>query len=176
MSIHVKLCLIVAQSRNRVIGASGQLPWRLRDDLAFFKRTTLGAPVIMGRKTWESLPVRPLPGRANIVLTRDWSYDAAEARVYSSFPAAVNAARAIADREGREEAFIIGGAEIYAIALPVADRIYLTEVEADVEGDALFPELDMTQWTASGEREFPAGERNDYAFTVRRLDRISVQA
>lgn len=171
MSIHVKLCLIVAQARNRVIGSQGSLPWRLKDDLAFFKRTTLGAPIIMGRKTWESLPRKPLPGRANIVLTRDWNYDAAEARVYSSFAAAVNTARAIADREGKQEVFVIGGAEIYAAALPLADRIYLTEVDADVEGDALFPELDLRQWDETARQAYPAGEGNEYAFTIRRLDR-----
>jgi len=175
MSMHVKLCLIVAQARNRVIGAGGKLPWRLKDDLAFFKRTTMGAPVIMGRKTWESLPVRPLPGRANIVLTRDWNYDAPGARVYSSYSAAVNAARAIADREGKEDAFVIGGAEIYAATLPMADRIYLTEVDAEVEGDALFPDLDMRHWSQGELEHHAAGEGNDHAFTIRRLDRVSVQ-
>ncbi|MGE6697629.1 dihydrofolate reductase [Hyphomonas sp. NPDC076900] len=176
MSIEVKLCLIVAQARNRVIGASGRLPWRLKDDMAFFKATTMGAPIIMGRKTWESFPKRPLPGRENIVLTRDWDYDAAEARVYSSFPAAMNAARAIAAREGRDEAFVIGGAEIYTLALPFADRIYLTEVETEVEGDALFPELDMRQWRQDELAAHPAGEGNDHAFRILRLDRASAHA
>lgn len=175
MSIEVKLCLIVAQARNRVIGSSGTLPWRLKDDMAFFKATTMGAPVIMGRKTWESFPKRPLPGRENIVLTRDWDYDAAEARVYSSFPAAMNAARAIAAREGKEEAFVIGGAEIYALALPFADRIYLTEVDAEIEGDTLFPELDLRQWRAQEVAAHPAGEGNDHAFTIHRLDRAHAQ-
>jgi dihydrofolate reductase len=176
MSIEVKLCLIVAQARNRVIGASGRRPWRLKDDMAFFKATTMGAPIIMGRKTWESFPTRPLPGRENIVLTRDWDYDAAEARVYSSFPAAMNAARAIAAREGREEAFVIGGAEIYNLALPFADRIYLTEVDAEVEGDAFFPELDMRHWHKDTLASFSAGQDNEYPFIIRRLDRSSVSA
>ena len=176
MSIQVKLSLIVAQARNRVIGAAGALPWRLKDDLAFFKRTTMGAPVIMGRKTWESLPKRPLPGRANIVLTRDWHYEAADAaRVYSSFAAAVNAARAIADREGKAEAFVIGGAELYAAALPLADRIYLTEVDTEVEGDARFPELDMRHWSPGEAVHYAAGEGTDHAFTIRRLDRAPVE-
>ncbi|MFN3607710.1 MAG: dihydrofolate reductase [Hyphomonas sp.] len=173
MSIEVKLCLIVAQARNRVIGAAGALPWRLKDDMAFFKSATMGAPIIMGRKTWESFPKRPLPGRENIVLTRDWDYDAAQARVYSSFPAAMNAARAIAAREGKEEAFVIGGAEIYALALPFADRIYLTEIDAEIDGDTFFPELDMRQWRADDVAAHPAGEGNDHAFTIRRLDRVS---
>lgn len=175
MSIEVKLCLIVAQARNRVIGADGALPWRLKDDMAFFKSATMGAPIIMGRKTWESFPKRPLPGRENIVLTRDWDYDAAEARVYSSFPAAMNAARAIAAREGKDEAFVIGGAEIYALALPFADRIYLTEVEAEIAGDTLFPELDMRHWRSDDVAAHPAGEGNDHAFTIRRLDRATAQ-
>lgn len=175
MSTHVKLCLIVAQARNGVIGAEGQLPWRLKDDMAFFKRTTMGAPVIMGRKTWESLPLRPLPSRENIVLTRDWDYDAPGSRVYSSFPAAINAGRAIAAREGRNEVFVIGGAEIYAAALQVADRIYLTQVDADVPGDVRFPEIDMRYWSQGDLESFAAGDGNDYAFTIRRLDRDSVQ-
>lgn len=175
MPIEVKLCLIVAQARNRVIGTSGRLPWRLKDDMAFFKATTMGAPIIMGRKTWESFPKRPLPGRENIVLTRDWDYDAAEARVYSSFPAAMNAARAIATREGKDEAFVIGGAEIYGLALPFADRIYLTEVEAEVEGDAHFPQLDMRHWLSDEVAAHPAGEGNDHPFTIRRLDRASAR-
>ncbi|MFN7054448.1 dihydrofolate reductase [Hyphomonas sp.] len=174
MSTHVKLCLIVAQARNRVIGAEGKLPWRLKDDMAFFKRTTTGAPVIMGRKTWESLPVRPLPSRDNIVLTRDWDYDAPGARVYASFAAAVNAARAMAAREGRDEAFVIGGAEIYASALPVADRIYLTEVDATVAGDARFPDIDRRHWAEGDVQSFPAGDGNEHAFTIRRLDRAPV--
>jgi dihydrofolate reductase len=126
----IRLSLIVAQGRNRVIGSAGQLPWRLKDDLAHFKRTTMGAPVIMGRKTWESLPKRPLPGRPNIVISRDWNYDAAEARVYSSLSPAINAAKAMALRAGQSEVFVIGGAAIYELALPLADRIYLTEVDA----------------------------------------------
>lgn len=175
MSTHVKLCLIVAQARNRVIGAGGTLPWRLKDDMAFFKATTMGAPVIMGRKTWESFPKRPLPGRENIVLTRDWDYDAAEARVYSSFPAAMNAARAIAAREGKDEAFVIGGAEIYAMALPFADRIYLTEVDAEVNGDTFFPELSARDWNSREIAAHGASEGNDHAFTIRQLDRIHAE-
>jgi dihydrofolate reductase len=174
MSTDIKLCLIVAQARNRVIGAEGRLPWRLKDDIAFFKRTTTGAPVIMGRKTWESLPMRPLPSRENIVLTRDWDYVAPGARVYSSFAAAVNAGRAIAAREGRDEVFVIGGAQIYTTALALADRIYLTEVDAAVAGDVRFPEIDGAQWSQGEPQSFPAGDGNDHAFTIRRLDRMPV--
>lgn len=169
----IRLSLIVAQARNRVIGARGQLPWRLKDDLAHFKRTTMGAPVIMGRKTWESLPKRPLPGRANIVISRDWDYDAAEARVYSSVVPALNAARAIAMRAGQQEVFVIGGAAIYEAALPLADRIYLTEVDTAPEGDAFFPQLDIAHWRETSAERFEAGEGNDHAFTMRILDRVT---
>jgi len=159
-----------------VIGTAGQLPWRLKDDLAHLKRTTMGAPVIMGRKTWESLPKRPLPGRANIVISRDWNYDAAEARVYSSVSPAINAAKAMALRAGQTEVFVIGGAAIYQMALPIADRIYLTEVDASPEGDAVFPEIDTGHWSETSAVRFEAGDGNDHAFTVRVLDRVTAPA
>ena len=172
----IRLSLIVAQGRNRVIGAAGQLPWRLKDDLAHFKRKTMGAPVIMGRKTWESLPKRPLPGRPNIVISRDWNYDAAEARVYSSVAPAINAAKAMALREGKSEVFVIGGAAIYELALPIADRIYLTEVDAAPEGDVFFPELASRSWSETASTRYEAGEGNDYAFTLRVLDHVTAPA
>ena len=170
------LSLIVAQARNRVIGVAGQLPWRLKDYMAHFKRTTMGAPVIMGRKTWESLPKRPLPGRPNIVISRDWNYDAAEARVYSSVPTAINAAKAMALRAGQAEVFVIGGAAIYEHALPLADRIYLTEVETSPEGDAFFPAIGQALWSTRSQTRFEAGEGNDHAFTIKVLDRIHAPA
>ncbi len=176
MTAPIRLSLIVAQGRNRVIGSSGQLPWRLKDDLAHFKRTTMGAPVIMGRKTWESLPKRPLPGRSNIVISRDWNYDAAEARVYSSASSAINAAKAMALRAGQPEVFVIGGAAIYQLALPMADRIYLTEVDAAPEGDAFFPAIDIGRWSESSVTRFEAGEGNDHAFTLRILDHVTANA
>ena len=172
----IRLSLIVAQGRNRVIGSAGQLPWRLKDDLAHFKRTTMGAPVIMGRKTWESLPKRPLPGRPNIVISRDWNYDAAEARVYSSVTPAINAAKAMALRAGQAEVFVIGGAAIYDLALPLADRIYLTEVDAAPDGDAFFPEIDTAAWSETGLTRFAAGEGNDHAFSIKVLDRVTAPA
>ena len=168
----IRLSLIAAQGRNRVIGTEGQLPWRLKDDLAHFKRTTMGAPVIMGRKTWESLPKRPLPGRANILISRDWNYQAGEARVYSSLSPAINAAKAMALRAGQAEVFVIGGAAIYGLALPLADRIYLTEVDAAPEGDAFFPVLDPENWSETGQVRFEAGPGNDHAFTLRVLERV----
>ncbi len=168
----IRVCLIAARARNNVIGNQGSLPWRLKDDLAFLKRVTMGAPIIMGRKTWESLPVRPLKGRANIVMTRDWTYDAPGARVYSSFGPALAAARAIAVREGAEDVFVIGGHAIYEIALPLTDRLYLTEVDAAPEGDAYFPSINSAEWSEAIIASHPAGERNDHAFTIVRMDRV----
>lgn len=156
-----------------MIGAAGQLPWRLKDDMAHFKRTTMGAPVIMGRKTWESLPKRPLPGRPNIVISRDWNYDAAEARVYSSVSPAINAAKAMALRNGQTEVFVIGGAAIYELALPIADRIYLTDVDTAPAGDVFFPELTPGSWSETSSTRFEAGEGNDFAFTLRVLDHVT---
>jgi dihydrofolate reductase len=176
MPHHVSLALIVAQARNRVIGAGGRLPWRQAGDLAFFKRTTMGAPIVMGRKTWESLPRRPLPGRANIILSRNWEYAAEGARVYTSLAPALAAARAIAARAGMSEAFIIGGSALYEMALPFADRIYLTDVDAAPEGDAWFPEIDAGHWQASELERGSAGDGNDHAYTIRRLDRIAAPA
>lgn len=176
MTEPIKLSLIVAQGRNRVIGSAGQLPWRLKDDLAHFKRTTMGAPVIMGRKTWESLPVRPLPGRANIVISRDWNYDAAEARVYSSVLPAINAAKAMALKTGQREVFVIGGQAIYNLTLPIADRIYLTDVDAAPEGDAFFPAIDGARWSEVSSTPVEAGEGNDHAFSIRVLDHVTATA
>lgn len=125
----MQLSLIVAYAQNRVIGRDNTLPWKLPSDLAHFKRTTLGHPIIMGRKTWESLG-RPLPGRRNIVISRDANYHAQGAECMTSL------AQAIAAVEDLEEAFVIGGAQIYQEALPFAQQVIATEVQEAVEGDA----------------------------------------
>lgn len=140
-----RLTLIAAVARNGVIGKDGTLPWRLPEDLKRFKALTLGHPIIMGRKTWESLG-KPLPGRTNIVISRDPGYAAAGAIVVASLDAAL-AACADAD-----EAFVIGGAEIYALALARADCLQLTELGRDFEGDTYFPPIDRTLWQQA-ERE-----------------------
>lgn len=171
---HPKLCLIVARARNGVIGAKGDMPWRLRDDLVHFKEVTQGAPVIMGRKTWESLPKRPLPGRANLVVSRDWTYAAPGARVYSSLASALAVGRAIAAREGRDEFFVVGGGMLYEAALPLTERIYLTEVDAAPEGDAFFPEIDMDVWSVISSEAREADARNDHAFQIVVLERAPV--
>jgi dihydrofolate reductase len=135
----MKLSLIVAYSRNRVIGIDNTLPWRLPADLQHFKRTTMGHPVIMGRKTWDSIG-RPLPGRRNLVVTRDadWRADGAE-RVSS-----IDEAATLCHEQA--EAFVIGGAQIYAAALPRADTVVATEIDLDVAGDTFFAELDPHEW------------------------------
>lgn len=172
MSDQVTLSMIVARGQNGVIGRDGDLPWRLSADLQHFKRTTLGKPIIMGRATWESFPKRPLPGRENIVLSRDWAYAAPGARVYSSLPPAINVARAMAARAELDEVFVIGGATLYTQALPMADRLYITEVEAAPDGDVYFPELENDTWREVSSQAHKADEKNDHAFVMRVLERI----
>lgn len=131
--------LIVAYSSNRTIGKDNTLPWRLPGDLAHFKRTTMGCPVIMGRKTWESLG-KALPGRRNIVITRQDNYQATGAETAASLDQALTITR------DNDEVFVIGGAQIYEYSLPFADRIVATEVHATIDGDAFFPPLDASIW------------------------------
>ncbi|MEO1322319.1 MAG: dihydrofolate reductase [Pseudomonadota bacterium] len=173
MSTDVKLCLIVARARNGVIGRDNDLPWRLSDDLKHFKATTKGAPIIMGRKTWESLPRRPLPGRDNIVLSRDGRYAAPNARVFTSVPAAIETARALAQACQKDEVFVTGGSALYAAALPLADRLYITEVDTFVEGDVTFPEFDEGAFKEVRADRYSANDKNEFAFTLRTLDRLA---
>ncbi|MBX3479865.1 MAG: dihydrofolate reductase [Caulobacter sp.] len=165
------LALVVARARNGVIGADGGIPWRLKSDMALFKANTLGKPVIMGRKTWDSLPIKPLPGRMNIVLTRDGSFESPVALAFENFSEAVETAREQAGEDGVSEVCVIGGAALYQLALPRARRIYLTEVEAEPQGDVRFPDFDESQWTEVRREAFPAGEKDDHPFTFRVLDR-----
>jgi len=134
-----KISLVVAAAENGVIGHRGTLPWRLPEDLKRFKALTMGKPVIMGRKTWDSLPRKPLPGRTNIVITHNRNFRVEGALVAHSF------ADAIA-RAGKGEIMVIGGEAIFAEALPLAETIHLTEVAASPEGDAFMPRIDRTQW------------------------------
>jgi dihydrofolate reductase len=161
----------VARGANGVIGAGGALPWRLKSDLALFKALTFGKPVIMGRRTWESLPRRPLPGRVNIVLSRDGSFQPAGAVVTEDFSEAVQIAREQAADDGEEEVCVIGGAELFALALPKARRMYLTEVEASPEGDVVFPPFDEAAWTEVRREAHSAGPEDQYPFVFRVLER-----
>jgi len=138
-----QISIIAALARNRVIGRGGELPWRIAEDLKRFKSLTMGHPVIMGRRTYESIIAisgKPLPGRDNIVITRTAGYSAPGCRVVHTFEEALAAAA------GAGDAFVIGGADIYAIALPRAQQLYLTEIDAEFEGDAFFPEFDRGAW------------------------------
>ena len=146
----VALTLVVAVAENGVIGNKGALPWRLPEDLKRFKALTLGKPCIMGRKTWDSLPRKPLPGRANIVVTRDHAFRAAGAEIAHSFEDALG----IAARGTPDEIMIIGGAAIFAAALPLAQRVELTQIMVAPEGDAFMPAFDRAQWQET-KREGP---------------------
>jgi dihydrofolate reductase len=158
----LKLSLIAAVADNGTIGRNGQLPWYLPEDLKYFKRVTLGKPVIMGRKTWESIG-RPLPGRTNIVISRQPDYCAEGARVVASLPEALKLAESIAEIDGAEEAMVIGGEEIYRLALPLADRLYITEVHAEVDGDACFPPWERSEWREVRREQVPIERSGDPA-------------
>lgn len=167
----IPLAIVVARARNGVIGRDGDLPWRLRSDLQRFKQVTMFKPCVMGRRTWDSLPLKPLPGRLNIVLTRDSSFEAKGAVVCQSFSEALEIAAEQAEEDGAEEICVIGGVALFALALPRARRLYITEVEAEPEGDAVFPDFDEAEFIeASSERHEP-GEKDDHAFTFRVLER-----
>lgn len=161
------LSIIVAMANNRAIGKDNQLLWHLPEDLKYFKRTTMGKPIIMGRKTFESIG-RPLPGRLNIVVTRqaDWQHEGV--KVVHSIDDAMNLADSQALIDGIEEVMLIGGAELYQTALPLASKIYLTRVDADIDGDAFFPAIDNSEWEEISRESFSASDNNpyDYAFCV----------
>lgn len=159
-----QLHLIVAHARNGVIGKEGKLPWYLPEDLKHFKRTTLGKAVIMGRKTWESLG-RPLPGRRNIVVTRQTGFTAEGAEVYSNLQDAVAAVK------DEPIAFILGGAQIYAEAMPQIEVAHITVLNADFEGDAFFKPLTDDEWNLVEEATFPATDTHPYSFSIRRYER-----
>src|SRR5687768_6394763 len=161
----------IARAKNGVIGKDGTLPWRLKSDLAIFRATTMGKPVIMGRKTWESLPKRPLVGRMNIVLSRDGSFEPKGAVVCEEFSEAVSMAREQAEEDGVGEVCVIGGASLFELALPKARRLYLTEVDAEVEGDVVLPPIDESRWTEVRSERHEASDVDEYPFTVRVLER-----
>ena len=149
-------------AQNRVIGKNNDLPWRLPDDMKFFMNTTKGHHVIMGRKNYDSLmdKFKPLPHRTNIVVTRQKNLSAPGCIVVHSVEAALDTAK----KNHEKEAFIIGGAEIYKIALPMANRIYLTEIQKHVEGDTYFPEFSKNEWKENARTHHPSDERHPFAF------------
>jgi dihydrofolate reductase len=158
--------LVLAMSDNGVIGDRGGLPWRIPDDMKRFKRLTFGKPVIMGRKTWDSLPRRPLPGRTNIVVTRDRSWQAEGALAAHSLDEALTKARG----ENPSEIAVIGGAEIYKVALPLADRIELTQVHIAVDGDTHLPLFDKSAWREDAREDHTT--EDGLSFSYVRLQRI----
>ena len=160
------LSLIAALGENRVIGVDNSMPWHLPGDFKYFKATTLGKPIIMGRKTWDSLG-RPLPGRLNLVVSRQTDLVLEGAEVFPSLEAAVQRAEAWALEQGVDELMLIGGAQLYAQGLEWADRLYLTRVALSPEGDALFPAFDMNQWKLVSNVENAAeGDKPAYTFEV----------
>ena len=160
-------------AENRVIGKNNSLPWHLSEDLKYFKRSTMGNSIIMGRKTWESIG-RALPGRTNIVVTTNPDYKAEAARVVSSLAAAIELAGSISIIDGSEEAFIIGGAGLYQAALPIADRFHLTRVHAEVEGDTYLAEFDESDWHEVSREDFSRSETNSYDYSICVLERNAV--
>ncbi len=165
------ISLIAALSRNRVIGRNNDLPWKLPDDMKYFMETTVGKSVIMGRKNYDSLPpkFKPLPKRTNIVVTRQKNFKAPGCLVVHSFFDAVTVAR----QTGDQEVFNIGGAELFKLGMNVTNRMYLTEIDAIVEGDVFFPEFDRNVWTETSRVRHPADERHAFAFDFVVYDRLS---
>ncbi len=157
--------LIVAVSENGVIGRNGGLPWRLSSDLKTFRRLTMDKPIIMGRRTFQSIG-KPLDGRDNIVVTRDPTFEAAGVSTCETVSDALTLARVLATTRGAEEIMVIGGESVFEPALPVADRIYLTRVHANVEGDRHFQPLDTAIWQEAGHEALPQGPRDDFASTL----------
>ncbi len=161
------VAVIAAVADTGVIGRDNDLPWRLSDDLRRFKRLTLGHPVVMGRRTFESMG-RPLPGRQNLVLSRDPEFQPPDVEVHPSLGGAL---AAVADAE---IVFVLGGRQIFAAALEIADRLYLTRVHADVAGDVYFPDYDRSRWNLEHSSEHEADERNEHSFTFE--DYVRAQA
>lgn len=166
------ISLVVAVGENGVIGRGGGLPWHLSSDLKTFRRLTMGKPLIMGRRTFQSLQ-RPLDGRDNIVVSRDPHLRADGAIVEPSFEAALARAKACAKARGVDEIMVIGGADVFAAALPFAGRIYKTEVHGSPEGDTYLPGIDWRQWREVSRQALPRGDRDDFAATFVVLERAA---
>ena len=158
----MKISMIAAMGQNRVIGKDNDIPWHLPDDFQYFKKTTEGHYVLMGRKNYESLPpkFKPLPNRPNVVITRNESYDAPGTEVVNSLEGAIEIAR----KNNEEEVFIIGGGEIYKLGLAYADTIYLTEINGEFEGQTIFPEFDKSEWKEISREHHSTDERHKYSF------------
>ena len=150
----VRISHIVAMANNRVIGYQNQLPWYIKGELAWFKKNSLHKPVIMGRKTWESLPKKPLPERDNIILTKNRDYKAKGALICHSWQAAYE----LAQKKAQDEITIIGGSELFIYSLPFINKLYLTHIDAEPQGDAFYPDIDLSQWNMTYQAKGPYAE------------------
>lgn len=158
-----QIVIIAAVAENGAIGRGGTMPWRLKSDMQHYRKLTLGKPVVMGRKTYLSLSIKPLPGRTNIVVSRDRNFTAPGVLVAPSLEAALSAARGDAMRRGADAIMVIGGAEIYAQAMPVAERLEITRIHMPAEGDTVFPDIDPAVWRETARSAQPAGPSDDAA-------------
>ncbi len=165
------LSFVVAMDRSFLIGVGGELPWHLPEDMKHFRKVTMGKPVLMGRKTYESIPkrFRPLAGRTNIVLTRQQDFQAPGCLVVHSLDEALSVA------SGQPELMVIGGAQLYEQLLPLAQRLYLTSVDAKFKGDVFFPKLNMNEWQEISRQEYSPNEKHAVPFTIFVLDRLPGQ-
>ena len=172
----MRISLIVAMAHDRVIGRDNALPWHLSEDLRFFKSTTMGKPMVMGRKTWDSIG-RPLPGRTSIVLSSRESPALAPNVLHArSVDEALDSARAVARRDGVDEVMVIGGEAVYRAVLPCCDRIYLTEIDLEIAGYAFFPPLEPAAWSSSVLLDWSFGADSGLRFRVMQLDRVALKA
>ncbi|SJZ44116.1 dihydrofolate reductase [Sediminibacterium ginsengisoli] len=162
------ISLVVAAAENNAIGKDNRLLWKLPNDMRFFKSTTWAMPVVMGRKTFESLSGKPLQGRLNIVITRQQDFQAEGIVVVHSLEAAISEA----EKADYKEVYVIGGGEIYKASLPQADKVYLTKVHTQIDGDTFFPELDPVEWKLASEHRYEADEKHAYAYSFQVWDRI----
>jgi dihydrofolate reductase len=160
------ISIIVALSEDNVIGRNNQLPWRLSADLQYFRRVTMGKPIVMGRKTFESIG-KPLPGRENYIITRNQNYTVSGAKVFFDVSSALDDAKLIAD-----EVMVIGGEQLYCATLALANRLYVTEVSGAYEGDAFFPDFELSQWQLSGREPHVADEKNSADYTFKVYERV----
>ncbi|MGI9402172.1 MAG: dihydrofolate reductase [Rhizobiaceae bacterium] len=167
----IRLAIIAAIGRNGVIGVDGELPWRLSSDLKRFKQITMGKPIIMGRKTFDSIG-KPLPGRCNIVITRNDGFLVPGIEVAANIESGISIARRYAAEENLEEVHVIGGGEIYSRTIEFADRLYITHVHSSPEGDTKFPPIDEKNWKMTSSEDIPAGEKDTAATRFAVYDRI----
>jgi dihydrofolate reductase len=165
------ISLIAALTQNRVIGKDNSLPWHLPDDMKYFMQTTKAHHVIMGRKNYDSIPekFRPLPNRVNIVVTRQQGFKAPACTVVHALEEGIDISR----KSGQQEVFVIGGSDMYKMALPISHRLYLTEIETELDGDTYFPEFNRAEWKETSRRHHPADDRHAFAFDFVVYDRLS---